>query len=195
MKEYKQKQKEINNSEKEIKLLMNSLEKRFGIIDLKRTQQYLHERTKKKLEETVKIHEKKLKELNGGPVGQNYLAMRTKVVHNLSTYQPSEGEERVLARGWEFCIERKLTNSTDLKTELEVNAQKLEEITPKKYFKTMCLEIGQISMTLIKHVRNKNFCNISREEFLTLKKLRENKNIVICEADKGNSVVILDKKD
>ena len=37
MKEYKQKQKEINNSEKEIKLLMNSLEKRFGIIDLKRT--------------------------------------------------------------------------------------------------------------------------------------------------------------
>ena len=99
MKEYKQKQKEINNSEKEIKLLMNSLEKRFGIIDLKRTQQYLHERTKKKLEETVKIHEKKLKELNGGPVGQNYLAMRTKVIHNLSTYQLSEGEERVLARG------------------------------------------------------------------------------------------------
>ena len=69
MKEYKQKQKEINNSEKEIKLFMNSLEKRFRTIDLKRTQQYLQERTKKKLEETVKIHEKKLKELNEGPVG------------------------------------------------------------------------------------------------------------------------------
>ena len=117
--------KKFNNSAKEIKLLMNSLEKCFGIIDLKQTQQYLHERTKKKLEETVKIHEKKLKELNEEPVGQNYLAMRTKVVHNLSTYQLSEGEERVLARGWEFCIERKLTNSTDLKTELEVNAKKL----------------------------------------------------------------------
>ena len=148
-------QKEINNSEKDIKLLMNSLEKCFGIIDLKRTQQYLHERTKKKLEETVKTHEKKLKELNEGPVGQNYLAMRTKVIlHNLSTYQRSESEERVLARGWEFCIERKLTNSTDLKTELEVNAKKLEEITPKNHFKIMCLEIGQISMTLIKHLRN-----------------------------------------
>ena len=121
--------------------------------------------------------------------------MKTKVVHNLSTYQLSEGEERVLARGWEFCIERKLTNSTDLKTELEVNAKKLEEITPKNHFKTMCLEIGQISMTLIKHLRNKNFCNISREELLALKKLRENKNIVICKADKGNSVVILVKKD
>ena len=111
--------------------------------------------------------------------------MKTKVVHNLSTYQLSEGEERVLARGWEFSIERKLTNSTDLKTELEVNAKKLEEITPKNHFKTMCLEIGQISMTLIKHLRNKNFCNISREELLALKKLRENKALSSVKQIKG----------
>ena len=49
---------------------MNSLEKRFGIIDLKRTQQYLHKRTKKKLEATVKIQEKKFKKLNGGPAAR-----------------------------------------------------------------------------------------------------------------------------
>ena len=37
--------------------------------------------------------------------------------------------------------------------------------------------------------------HLSKEEFLALQSLRENKNIVIQKYDKGNSVVIVDKAD
>ena len=77
---------------------MNSLEKCFDTVDLKLTQRYLHKRTKKKLEDTVKIHEKKLEKLNRRPVDQKYLTIRTKLVHNVSTYELSEFKEIVLPR-------------------------------------------------------------------------------------------------
>ena len=44
-------------------------------------------------------------------------------------------------------------------------------------------------------LKKKIIRNISDDEFSALKSLRNNRNIVICRADKGNCIVILDKKD
>ena len=122
--EYKDKQKDIFNLEKETHKLNREIERHYHTLDLKRTQQSPHECTKKLLEDTVKRHKKKLQKLNGGPVGQNYLTMKAKLVHNLSTDQLTEEEERLLARGWEFCIEKRVTDNTDIKTEIELNVKK-----------------------------------------------------------------------
>jgi len=42
--------------------------------------------------------------------------------------------------------------------------------------------------------KHKKIRNLSDEELAALKSLKSNKNIVICKADKGNSIVILDRE-
>ena len=146
-------------------------------------------------EETTKIHHEKITKLNRGSVGQNYLCMKSKVVHNFSSCKLSEAEERLLCRGWEFCIENRITNFCELKTDVELNASKLEQYCHPSVFKKVCSRIQNFSEILIKSIKNKKIRNISDEEFSALKSLKNNKNIVICKADKGNSIIILDKTD
>ena len=38
----------------------------------------------------MKIHQKKLEKLNRGPIGQNYEEMKSKLIHNVSSYTLSE---------------------------------------------------------------------------------------------------------
>ncbi|CAF4404333.1 unnamed protein product, partial [Didymodactylos carnosus] len=47
----------------------------------------------------------------------------------------------------------------------------------------------------MKVVKNKKICNITDDEFNAIKTLKNNKNIIICRADKGNAVVVIDKID
>ena len=71
-------------------------------------------------EKTIRTHEKKLKKLNNGPLDQDYESLKTKLVHNISSYTLSPAVERILCRGWEFCVENKLTNFTEFKTDIEL---------------------------------------------------------------------------
>ncbi|CAF3418116.1 unnamed protein product [Rotaria sp. Silwood2] len=163
--------------------------------DFDQLQKYLYERSKKTKENTVNKHDKKLRILNKGPVGQDYESLKTKLIHNISSYTLSPAEERILCRGWEFCIENKLNNFIDFKTDIELNMKKIEHICHRNAFSSICRKIYNASDTLMKSVRKKNIRNITDEEFKALKALKDNKNIIICRADKGNCIVVLDKQD
>ena len=52
-----------------------------------------------------------------------------------------------------------------------------------------------ISTKLISQLKNKKIRNISDDEFKAITSLKKNKDIIICKADKGNCVVILDRTD
>lgn len=50
------------------------------------------------------------------------------------------------------------------------------------------------SQQLMRTSKHKKISNLSDEELAALKSLKSNNNIVICKADKGNCIVILDKE-
>lgn len=193
--EFKNRRVDSIKHEKELKTLLNHSESIMTADDFKQLQKYLYERSKSTKEKTTLIHEKKLTKLNNGPVGQNYLSLKNKLVHNLSSYVLSAAEERVLSRGWEFCIETKVLNSINVKTDIEVNVKKLETTCHPNTFRTICREMTVISARLINQLKNKNIRNISDDEYSALMSLKKNKSIIICKADKGNCIVVLDKSD
>ena len=193
--EFKDRHNDSIKFEKEIKSLLDNLQSTMSYDDFNKLQNYLYDRSKRIKELTTLKHEKKLTKLNKGPVGQNYQALKTKLVHNLSSHVLSPSEERILNRGWEFCIETKLTNVINLKTDLKINMKKLEPTCHNNTFKTICREVNNHSTRLINLATNKKIRNISDDEFKALTTLRKNPNIIICKADKGNCIVILDKDD
>ena len=140
------------------------------------------------------IHQRKLETLNGGPVGQNYDEMKSKIVHNISSYTLSPTEERLLCRGWDFCIEKKLTNYLEFQTDIELNSMKIESLSHNSIFRVISRHIHNASQQLIRTNRNKKFSNLSDDEQKALISLRSNKDIVIIKGDKGNCIVVLDKK-
>ncbi|CAF3538239.1 unnamed protein product [Rotaria sp. Silwood1] len=139
-------------------------------------------------------HQKKLEKLNRGPIGQNYEEMKLKLIHNISSYTLSKVEERLLCRGWDFCVENKITNFLDFETDLELNAMKLQPHCHESIFRSICRQIHNASQQLIRTSKHKKISNLSKEELAALKSLKSNNNIIICKADKGNSIVILDKE-
>ncbi|CAF3880073.1 unnamed protein product [Rotaria sp. Silwood1] len=137
----------------------------------------------------------------------------------MSSYTLSQVEERLLCRGWDFCIENKITNFLDFETDLELNAMKLQShcrdsvfrliyrkihnasqqlIRASKHkkliFRLIYRKIHNASQQLIRASKHKKLSNLSDEELAALKSLKSNTNIVICKADKGSCIVILDKE-
>ncbi|CAF3362230.1 unnamed protein product [Rotaria sp. Silwood2] len=164
-------------------------------VDFQSLQKFLHNSSEIANGKFIKIHEKKLIELNRGPIGQNYQELKSKLIHNISSYDLSPTEERILCRGWDFCIENKITNFIDFKTDIELNVFKIQEHCHPNVFTTLCRKLNNYSEIFIKSVKKKRIRNISDEEFNAIKSLKNNKNIIICRADKGNSIVILNKED
>ncbi|CAF5011502.1 unnamed protein product [Rotaria sp. Silwood1] len=112
----------------------------------------------------------------------------------MSSYTLSEVEERLLCRGWAFCIENKIKNFLDFETDLELNAMKLQSHCHDSVFRLVCRQTQNASQQLMRTSKHKKINNLSDEELAALKSLKLNNNIVICKADKGNSIVILDRE-
>ncbi|CAF3764573.1 unnamed protein product [Rotaria sp. Silwood1] len=174
---------------------MNNLKTKRTHSDYTSLQKYLFERSKKIHEKVANIRHEKLERLNNGKIGQDYYSLRGKLIHNISSYILSSVEERLLCRGWDFCIENKITNFIEFKTDIELNASKLQTHCHPSTFSTFCHKLYNYSDTYMRSLKKKRIRNISDDEFHALKSLRNNHNIVICRADKGNCIVILDKKD
>ncbi|CAF1111825.1 unnamed protein product [Didymodactylos carnosus] len=88
-----------------------------------------------------------------------------------------------------------LTNFIDFKTDMELNAYKIQKSCHANVFSTLCGKLNNYSDIFMKVVKNKKICNITDDEFNAIKTLKNNKNIIICRADKGNAVVVIDKID
>jgi hypothetical protein len=194
-KEYDSRFKASIRLEKEINILLNQLNSIITYSDFELLQKFLYDRCLKEKDKIVSTHQEKLIKLNHGPIGQDYQQLKTKLVHNISSYNLTEQEERLLCRGWNFCIENKLTNFIDFKTDMELNAYKIQDSCHTNVFSTLCRKLNNYSEIFIRAVKNKKIRNISDDEFNAIKSLKNNNNIIICRADKGNAIVVLDKND
>ena len=192
--EYKTHNKDSLKLKKEIESLMNTLKRKLQLTDYKHLEQFLYERANHINEETTKKHEEKLRTLKRGSIGQDYRTMKDKILHNISSYQLTQAGEGILCRGISFCIENKLTDYLDFQTDVEYNRCKVEEHCHPTIFRSLCQNMYRYSKQLIISNKKKIMRNISDEELDAIRNLKNNDNIIITKADKGNAIVILDKK-
>ena len=52
--------------------------------------------------------------------------MKSKVIHNISSYTLSDAEERLLCCRWDFCVENKVVDFLEFETDVELNSMKIE---------------------------------------------------------------------
>ena len=121
--------------------------------------------------------------------------MSTKLVHNYSSHELTPAQERLLQRGWQFCIEQRITNTINIKTDIEINILKLEEVCHSSVHKKICQQINNAATKMLHQLKRKSIRNLGEDEWIALKELKNNNKIVICKADKGNAVVILNQSD
>jgi hypothetical protein len=193
--EYKNRNRDSIKIKNEIDSILSTLKKKLKLIDYQHLLQFLHERAKYVNKVTTETHKKKIKLINHGITGQDYESMKDKILHNMSSHKLTLSEERLLCRGMNFCIESKLNNYLEFQTDVELNMSKIENLCHPTAFRSLCHDIYGFSKQLMNTNKKKSMRNISDEEMNAIKTLKENKSIVICKADKGNAIVVLDKNE
>ena len=119
----------------------------------------------------------------------------SKIVHNLSSHILSESEERLLCRGWEFYIEQSIINLLEFKTDIEINARKIEQNCHSTIFRTISDHLYDVSQQRMRAARKKLIGNLSDDELSALRAFKTNQHIVIYKVDKGNTVVVMNRGD
>jgi hypothetical protein len=83
------------------------------------------DRIKEKEQNKIKAtHSKKILALSSGDVILQKIDYK-KVVHNISSREMTKDEETILSKGLEFCIETKIKDTLQFKTEIEMMAYKI----------------------------------------------------------------------
>ena len=123
LREFECRQKEARQLERRVSFMLSDLEKHLSSIDYINVKKFCHDSARRVHSKVMRIHQEKLERLNRGPIGQNYEEMRSKLIHNISSYSLSQTEERLLCRGWDFCIENKITNFLQFETDMGVSTR------------------------------------------------------------------------
>lgn len=108
------------------------------------------------------------------------------VVHNLSHLNLDDNTLNILKKGFNYAITPREVPIKEIITNVEVAIQHLKEEEAETVRQEVC--------HVLRHSRPPKQ-NITRAERTALKKLRENKEVVILPADKGNATVILNSAD
>ena len=195
--EIRNKHRKILTLTKEFQCVENALRLTLSFLD------YIHVSTvsfyynDKLLLKDSDVHQRKLSNLKKQA---NLLQIDpSKVVHNLSSVILSDAQLKVLSRGLQFALPPRKLNYADFLCPFERLFRSVAD--PKLSFykgDSMLLK------TRLKDIALSSFhsfngqpppSNISRVERQALKELQMNKTIVIHKADKGNSLVVLDRVD
>ena len=144
---------------------------------------------KKKRASIIKAHEKKLKNLS-----KNFTLPFTsdEVIMNLSNYQLSDTERDLLKYGLSYAIPPRSINKADIFTTFEkLNWYLCTELKNIEDTEKLRAQLPQLANSY--YSKYKPSIQMLKKHGI-LKKLRENKNIVITHPDKGTGVVIMNRK-
>ena len=121
------------------------------------------------------------------------------VLTNLSNYNFSDTERKVLNKGLKFGIFPDKLNLTNIQTEFEGFYQ---QIRPNLLDNKHRLDLKSKLMTFYSKLKSLFFyglnhqdITLSTEERDALQKVANNPTLIICKPDKGNGVVVMNKND
>ena len=142
---------------------------------------------KRKLQNLLKISSNKIFSDSHNP---------DRVIFNFSSYELTDKEKNLLCKGFNFSVKPVWIEYSEflLPFELLFRDIKREDLSNEDM---SLIKVRLVDTALTSY---QNFSidknppeNVTPSEFKALKRLSKNKNIVIQKADKGNTVVILDK--
>ena len=117
------------------------------------------------------------------------------IINNLS-YQLSDIEKTVLAKGLNFALPPKKLIYVDYLTPYELLFRDIKELSvDDSILERVKVDMKKICLSSFENFKFKDELNITPDELKALKDLSSRKDIIIQKADKGNSVVILNKSD
>ena len=120
----------------------------------------------------------------------------SKVIHNLSTYQLSSVEERLLCKGLNYSLPPRKVKFENHLLPFELPYRDVYDVNEKSesLLHLICKikDIGLSSFRLYNKTDHR-YENLTDKEYDAFIQLSGNKNIIIQKADKGNTVVIVDK--
>ena len=181
--------------QKDINELLEYLKTTISTLDYNDLKQYLYHKVKEENEKVTKIHEKKIQAMNNDLVGQEYESLKTNFPHNIWNYKLTTAEERLLCRGKSCCIEKRITNYVNFRTDMEINVCQIEQLTNLNRIKTICQKLHGFSQQLMETNKNKTIKNLRDKELHALQIRKRNKDIITCKADESSVIVIMDQKN
>ena len=190
--EIRQKKSVLRSLQKEFSSPKVSLQNELNLIDFAQVSTLFFGINDKILKSKNSVQQKKFYKL---PQQSKIENDPEKVIFNFSKYVHSDIEEKLLAKGLNFCLPPKQLNYADYLVHFELfyrDIRHLEIFSDKDldFVKTKTKETVLFSFRQY----NKNpLQNLSQEELAALTNLSKNKDIVIQKSDKGNSVVIVDE--
>ena len=119
-----------------------------------------------------------------------------KVIFNFSSYVLTDHEKSLLSKGLNFSIPPKGINYADHLLPFELLYRDINSLRISN-FDLDCIKARLRDSTFSSYKETSKFMekNLPKAEFDALKSLIRNKELIIQKADKGNTVVLLNRKD
>ena len=118
------------------------------------------------------------------------------VIHNFSSYELSDDEKSLLAKGLNFSLPPKKLHFADHLTPFELLYKTIKGCDISQYkMDLLKIDLKKIAYSSFNNYNFLRELNLSLPEYEALKKLMLRKDIVIHKSDKGNSVVIVNHTD
>jgi predicted GIY-YIG superfamily endonuclease len=195
--EYYQKSRHSLKQQLELEVLLKSMKNKINAIEYELLNKHFNKLKQNKKAEIRLTHKTKIEKLSKGDVKLDSINSK-KVVYNISSRPLTDDEESILSKGLQFCIETKIKNTIEFKTEIEMMAFSIlkQLYKPDETSLNSCLTecIHRAADQSLKINKNKKIINVNKNELIALKSLLKDQNIVIMKADKGSACVIMDKE-
>ena len=146
----------------------------------------------KTIRKVENVQHYKLAELMGSKLHHN----PNQIIHHFSSYQLSEIEKSLLCKGLNFALTPKKLKFENYLLPFELLFRNICDENQRNesilHLKSKIKDVGLSSFRLY-NKKDHRFENLSEEEYQAFLSLSKNNAIIIQKADKGNTVVLLDK--
>ena len=177
---------------KELENLNNEIRTAVSYIDWVHIHNTITMGNEKMMKKIKVIQNYKLSELMGNELSHN----PDDVIRNYSTYELSEAEKSLLTRGLNFAVPPKKLKYQDYLLPFELLYRDVMNEDAVKdsltHLQARLKDIGLSSFRLY-NKKDHRFENLTPAEYEAFLGLANNENIIVQKADKGNTVVIVDK--
>ncbi|CAF3315901.1 unnamed protein product [Rotaria sp. Silwood2] len=119
--EYDQKSKQCMKLRSEYMTLLELIKQKINPIELQLLNKHLDQLKEKEKLKIKNIHKRKIEKLSKGDIKLDTIDPK-KVVYNISSRILTDDEESILSKGLQFCIETKIKDSIEFKTDIELMA-------------------------------------------------------------------------
>ena len=184
----------LARQKKEFDKVKSAIQSKVSILDFAHVSCLILVGNDSKLSKVRDVHNKKLHNL--GLENRYECHDPDKVIFNYSSYKLSDLEKRLLAKGLNYALPPIKLNYGNYMTPFELFYREIRKLSIEDHEQEKVkTEIKKEAYSSFDNYNFWNELNISKEEFLALKGLSGNKDVILQKADKGNSVVLVNKAD